>query len=105
MLREIWEDRDDRVCANCARFPEAKPKSASRYLCTFAEFYGEDGADENGWIGAESTCIHAGTCAFIPARHYLYRIEAEAADFDADFGVTPGIDCPGTLVPSMPCAV
>lgn len=54
MLREIWEDRDDRVCANCARFPEAKPKSASRYLCTFAEFYGEDGADENGWIGAES---------------------------------------------------
>ena len=50
MLREIWEDRDDRVCANCARFPEAKPKSASRYLCTFAEFYGEDGAEENGWI-------------------------------------------------------
>lgn len=25
MLREIWADRDDRICANCARFAEAIP--------------------------------------------------------------------------------
>lgn len=51
MLREIWADRDDRICANCARFAEAIPVRiplddghvAERFLCRHAVFYGEAG--------------------------------------------------------------
>ena len=113
MSREIWEDRDDRICANCARFAEAIPvripledgHAEERFLCRHAEFYGDAGAGAVTLVAPESNCIHAGTCAFLPGPAYLRRIAREADRPCDDYGVRPGIDCPGTLVPSMPCAV
>ena len=78
MLREIWADRDDRICANCARFA---------------------GAGAVPLVAPESDCIHAGTCAFLPDPAYLRRIAREADRPCDDYGVRPGRDCPGTLVP------
>ena len=107
MLREIWEDRDDRICANCARFAEAIPvripledgHAEERFLCCHAEFYGDAGAGAVTLVAPESDCIHAGTCAFLPGPAYLRRIAREADRPCDDYGVRPGRDCPGTLVP------
>lgn len=107
MLREIWADRDDRICANCARFAEAIPvripledgHAEERFLCRHAEFYGDAGAGAVTLVAPESDCIHAGTCAFLPGPAYLRRIAREADRPCDDYGVRPGRDCPGTLVP------
>ena len=107
MLREIWADRDDRICANCARFAEASPvripledgHAEERFLCRHAEFYGDAGAGAVTLVAPESDCIHAGTCAFLPGPAYLRRIAREADRPCDDYGVRPGRDCPGTLVP------
>ena len=107
MLREIWVDRDDRICANCARFAEAIPvripledgHAEERFLCRHAEFYGDAGAGAVTLVAPESDCIHAGTCAFLPGPAYLRRIAREADRPCDDYGVRPGRDCPGTLVP------
>ena len=107
MLREIWADRDDRICANCARFAEAIPvripledgHAEERFLCRHAEFYGDAGAGAVTLVAPESDCIHAGTCAFLPGPAYLRRIAREADRPCDDSGVRPGRDCPGTLVP------
>ena len=107
MLREIWADRDDRICANCARFAEAIPvripledgHAEERFLCRHAEFYGDAGAGAVTLVAPESDCIHAGTCAFRPGPAYLRRIAREADRPCDDYGVRPGRDCPGTLVP------
>ena len=107
MLREIWADRDDRICANCARFAEAIPvripledgHAEERFLCRHAEFYGDAGAGAVTLVAPESDCIHAGTCAFLPGPAYLRRIAREADRPCDDYGVRPGSDCPGTLVP------
>lgn len=107
MLREIWADRDDRICANCARFAEAIPvripledgHAEERFLCRHAEFYGDAGAGAVTLVAPESDCIHAGTCAFLPGLAYLRRIAREADRPCDDYGVRPGRDCPGTLVP------
>ena len=107
MLREIWADRDDRICAHCARFAEAIPvripledgHAEERFLCRHAEFYGDAGAGAVTLVAPESDCIHAGTCAFLPGPAYLRRIAREADRPCDDYGVRPGRDCPGTLVP------
>ena len=107
MLREIWADRDDRICANCARFAEAIPvripledgHAEERFLCRHAEFYGDAGAGAVTLVAPESDGIHAGTCAFLPGPAYLRRIAREADRPCDDYGVRPGRDCPGTLVP------
>ncbi len=107
MLREIWADRDDRICANCARFAEAIPvripledgHAEERFLCRHAEFYGDAGAGAVTLVAPESDCIHAGACAFLPGPAYLRRIAREADRPCDDYGVRPGRDCPGTLVP------
>ena len=107
MLREIWADRDDRICANCARVAEAIPvripledgHAEERFLCRHAEFYGDAGAGAVTLVAPESDCIHAGTCAFLPGPAYLRRIAREADRPCDDYGVRPGRDCPGTLVP------
>ena len=107
MLREIWADRDDRICANCALFAEAIPvripledgHAEERFLCRHAEFYGDAGAGAVTLVAPESDCIHAGTCAFLPGPAYLRRIAREADRPCDDYGVRPGRDCPGTLVP------
>ena len=107
MLREIWADRDDRICANCARFAEAIPvripledgHAEERFLCRHAEFYGDAGAGAVTLVAPESDCIHAGTCAGLPGPAYLRRIAREADRPCDDYGVRPGRDCPGTLVP------
>ena len=107
MLREIWADRDDRIYANCARFAEAIPvripledgHAEERFLCRHAEFYGDAGAGAVTLVAPESDCIHAGTCAFLPGPAYLRRIAREADRPCDDYGVRPGRDCPGTLVP------
>ena len=103
MLREIWADRDDRICANCARFAEAIPvripledgHAEERFLCRHAEFYGDAGAGAVTLVGPESDCTGAGTCAFLPSDEYLESIET-ATPRD-DYGVTPGLDHPATL--------
>ena len=107
MLREIWADRDDRICANCARYAEAilvripveDGHAEERFLCRHAEFYGDAGAGAVTLVAPESDCIHAGTCAFLPGPAYLRRIAREADRPCDDYGVRPGRDCPGTLVP------
>ena len=64
-----------------------------------AEFYGDAGAGAVTLVAPESDCIHAGTCAFLPDPAYLRRIAREADRPCDDYGVRPGRDCPGTLVP------
>ena len=109
MLRNDWKDwmePDDMVCANCEHWKEAAKVAIpmddgfmERRLCRHAEFYGDAGAGAVTLVAPESDCIHAGTCAFLPGPAYLRRIAREADRPCDDYGVRPGRDCPGTLVP------
>lgn len=105
MLREIWADRDDRICANCARFAEAIPVRiplddghlAERFLCRHAVFYGDAGAGAVTLVAPESDCIGAEHPAFVPLSAYKQSIRREAEEYSDDYGVKPGLDHPATL--------
>ena len=81
------------------RIPLEDGHAEERFLCRHAEFYGDAGAGAVTLVAPESDCIHAGTCAFLPGPAYLRRIAREADRPCDDYGVRPGRDCPGTLVP------
>ena len=105
MLREIWEDRDDRICANCANFATAIPVRiplddghvAERFLCRHAVFYGEAGDGCLTLVAPESDCIGAEHPAFVPLSAYKRSIRREAEEYSDDYGVRPGLDHPATL--------
>ena len=89
MLGEIWADRDDRICANCARFAEAIPVRiplddghvAERFLCRHAVFYGEAGEGCLTLVAPESNCIGADLRACVPVSASKRSIRREAEEY------------------------